>query len=140
MTDAERSFLNAEIQRQYGWYNKGSRFWSAVHHWSLGVAGALTALAAFVVKIGWLKDTLPSVYYYREDIVAGLTFVATLLTATAAAGGFGRKWQANRVSRGRVDRVRIVMSDPNADAKMIREELQDIIKKHDEGITGTPLK
>ena len=52
----------------------------------------------------------------------------------------GRKWQSNRVSRGRIDRLKIELSDPNVDAGRIRLELDDIIKKHDEAIVGSPVK
>ena len=100
----------------------------------------LSALSALVLKINWFKDAYPSVYENREDVVAALAFAATVITAVSAAGSFGRKWQANRVSRGRVERLRIAMSDPAADAAAIRRELQDIIKSHDEGIVGTPVK
>jgi hypothetical protein len=140
MIDEERKFFEAEINRQYNWYNKGSRLWSALHHWSLGISAVFSALATVVIKIGWLKEQLPSIYSYRDDIVACLAFLATLITAVGVAGGFGRKWQTNRVSRGRIERVRIAMSDPNADAKSIREELQDIIKNHDESIIGSSVK
>lgn len=140
MTDAERDFLGKEIARQYNWYSHGSRLWSAMHHWSLGVAAILSALASIIIKMDWLKSNFPSLYSSREDIVAILAFLATLITTIAAAGGFGRKWQTNRVSRGRIDRLRIAISNPAADAKEIRDELQDIIKKHDEGIIGSPIK
>lgn len=140
MTDEERTFLNAELSSKFRWFNHGSRNWSAVHHWSLGVSASLSALSAVVLKIGWFKLAYPPIYENREDVVAVLAFAATLITAISAAGSFGRKWQMNRVSRGRIERLQIAMSDPSADAAAIRRELQDIIKSHDEGIVGTPVK
>jgi hypothetical protein len=140
MTDDERTFLSAELAAKLRWFNNGSRNWSSLHHWSLGVSAFLSALSAVVLKINWLKSAYPSVYENREDIVAALAFAATLITAVSAAGSFGRKWQTNRVSRGRVQRLQIAMSDPSADAAVIRRELQDVIRSHDEGIIGTPVK
>ena len=140
MTDDERTFLGTELAAKLRWFNNGSRNWSALHHWSLGVSAILSALSAVVLKINWLKCAYPSVYENREDIVAVLAFVATLITAVSAAGSFGRKWQTNRVSRGRVERLQIAMSYPSADAAVIRRELQDVIRSHDEGIIGTPIK
>lgn len=45
------------------------------------------------------QDVLPT---YRADIADGLAAAAPLVTTLAASGGFGRKWQANRRSRGRI--------------------------------------
>ena len=140
MTNEERAFLTQQIDAKFQWFNNGSRLWSAVHHWSLGVSAGLSALAVLVVKLGWLKANFPSIYTDRDDVVALLAAAAALITTVAAAGGFGRKWQMNRISRGRVERLQIALSDPAADAGVIRDELQDIIKKHDEGIIGAPVK
>ena len=98
MNDNEREFLENEISRQHDWYNRGSKLWSAIHHWSLWIASAMSA-AAVVIKIGWLKDHFPAIYANREDLVTCLAFIATLITAMSAAGGFGRKWQTNRLKR-----------------------------------------
>lgn len=119
MTEEEKAFLEGEINRQYQWYNRGSKLWSAVHHWSLAVSALLSALATLVLKSEWIK-----------------TLVVTTL---AASGGFGRKWQANRRSRGRMDQVKIDFSNPEADAKKIRESLKDIIKEHDDSIIGSTV-
>lgn len=140
MTDDERTFLATELAAKFQWYYKGSRNWSAVHHWSLGVSAVLSALAAAVLKTTWLEAAYPSFYLNREDVVAALASLATIVTAVSAAGSFGRKWQTNRISRGRIERLRIAFSDPAADATAIRKELQDIIKTHDEGIVGSPVK
>ena len=140
MTDEERAVLSKQIDDKFDWFNRGSRLWSVVHHWSLGLSGFFSAMAAVVLKINSFKDAFPAVYENRDDVVAGLAALATLITMLAASGGFGRKWQTNRMSRGRVERLKIALTDPAANAAEIRSELQDIIKKHDEAIVGTPLK
>jgi uncharacterized membrane protein len=140
MTDEERTFLEQQLIAKLKWFNNGSRFWSTVHHWSLGVSAVTSALAAIVIKLNWLKEALPTVYANREDAVAIFAALATIITAVSAAGSFGRKWQTNRISRGRIERLQIALSDPAASASAIRDELQDIMKKHDEGIVGAPIK
>lgn len=140
MTDEERVFLEQQINAKLKWFNNGSRLWSTVHHWSLGFSAASSALAAIVIKLNWLEHALPTIYANRDDAVALCAGLATIITAISAAGSFGRKWQTNRISRGRIERLQIALSDPAASATSIRDELQDIMKKHDEGIIGTPIK
>ncbi len=134
MTEEERAFLEHEINRQYQWYNRGSKLWSAIHHWSLAVSALLSALATLVLKSEWIKTLVVT---YRDDVAAGLAAAATLVTTLAASGGFGRKWQANRRSRGRMDQVKIDFSSSKADPQKIREDLKSIIKEHDESIIGS---
>ena len=134
MTEDERAFLEGEINRQYQWYNRGSKLWSAVHHWSLAVSALLSALATLVLKSEWVKTFVVT---YQDDVAAGLAAAATLVTTLVASGGFGRKWQANRRSRGRLDQVKIDFSSPQADPQKIREDLKAIIKQHDDSIIGS---
>lgn len=139
MTDDERSLLRKELEEKYNRFNSGSRLWSAMHHWSLAVAAILSAMAAVTIKINWLRGALPNLYANRDDIVSLLAAAATLITTLALAGGFGRKWQTNRVSRGGIECLRIALTDPQADAVSIRSELQGIIKRHDEIVVGLPV-
>ncbi len=137
MTEEEKAFLEREINRQYQWYNRGSKLWSAIHHWSLAVSALLSALATLVLKSEWIKTLVVTC---RDDVAAGLAATATLVTTLAASGGFGRKWQANRRSRGRMDQVKIDFASPKADPQKIREDLKDIIREHDDSIIGTFTK
>lgn len=134
MTEDERAFLEGEINRQYQWYNRGSKLWSAVHHWSLAVSALLSALATLVLKSEWVKTFVVT---YQDDVAAGLAAAATLVTTLVASGGFGRQWQANGRSRGRLDQVKIDFSSPQADPQKIREDLKAIIKQHDDSIIGS---
>jgi hypothetical protein len=135
MTEEEKAFLESEINRQYQWYNRGSKLWSAVHHWSLAVSAfLLSALATLVLKSEWIKTLVVT---YRDNVAAGLAAAATLVTTLAASGGFGRKWQANRRSRGRMDQVKIDFSNPKTDPQKIREDLKTIIQQHNDSIIGS---
>lgn len=139
MNDEEHAYLAQQLAAKFRWFNTGSRLWSAVHHWSLGLSAVCSALAAVVLKLNWAHEVFPAAAD-RDDLAAVLAALATLITAISAAGSFGRKWQSNRISRGRVERLQIALSDPAANAATIRHELQDIIKQHDERLIGTPLK
>ena len=77
---------------------------------------------------------------FLDDLAAGASALATLVTAIAAAAGFSRKWQANRISRGRVEQLQLDMSDPDVDLKQVRKEFKEIIAKHDEKIIGSFTK
>lgn len=76
-------------------------------------------------------------FNFKTDIAAGASAFAALLTAIAAASGFSRKWQANRISRGKIEQLQIDMSEPGVDLKQVRKELKDIIAKHDEKIVAS---
>lgn len=56
MADEERAYLEQQLAAKFKWFNNGSRLWSAVHHWSLGVSAVTSALAAVVIKLNWLKE------------------------------------------------------------------------------------
>lgn len=140
MSAEERQFLETQLSEKYKWFNTGSRAWSLMFNWSLVASAVLSATAAVVIKIKALQTGLDLSDENIKDIVAITSAAATLVTALAAGGGFGRKWQANRISRGRVDRLRIEFASPNADAQKIRDELCDVLHKHDEAIVGAPVK
>ena len=62
------------------------------------------ANSAFFKAAGHLSDD------NIKNIVAGLAALATLLTTTTVGGGAGRKRQASRVSRGRIERLNLTLS------------------------------
>ena len=140
MTADERKFLEDQISEKYKWFNTGSRTWSFFYNGSLIGSAILSGLAAVVAKIAFFKDGVGLSDENIKDIVAVLAALATLVTTLTAGGGLGRKWQTNRVSRGRIERLRIAFSDPDAGAAKIRTELEDIIMKHDEAIVGSTVK
>ena len=47
-----------------------------------------------------------------------------------------RKWRANRLSRARLDEVRIDFMNPHEDLRKARERLKSIIRQHDAEIPG----
>ncbi|GGC79492.1 hypothetical protein [Undibacterium terreum] len=140
MNEEEKRYLEQQLAEKHRWFNKGSRSWSTAHHWSLGISAVTSACAAVVIKLKWLEKAYPDLYTYREDAAALLAALATIITAVSAAGNFGRKWQTNRISRGKIERLQIMLSNPAVSADTVREELLDVMKRHEEGIIGTPIK
>ena len=71
--------------------------------------------------------------------MAILSFVAAAFAAVAAKGGFERKWIANRITRSRLDVLRLdTLSEPE-DPTAIKDALKRIISEHDAAITGSKL-
>jgi hypothetical protein len=140
MCDEQRDFLQEQIEAKYKWFNRGSRFWSAAHHWSLGISAVLSTMSVLVLKLGFIQDVSAPLYRHRDDLAALLAGAAAMIAALAASGGFGRKWQSNRISRGRIERLRLDLYSPDADLAKIRDQLKDVIRTHDESIVGSPLK
>ena len=122
----------AELERWYKWYNWGCHFWSSLHHGSLYGAAVFSAASALVLKLDSLKDLST-----RSDVGAALATVAALTATLAAAGGFRRKWQSNRISRGLISELRIDLTDPTSNSTEIRKSLKRIIDQHDRAIIGT---
>jgi len=127
----ERRALKVELDRQYRWYNMGSRMWSAAHHASLYLAAVLAAGAALILKLDALANYPP-----RVDIAAIASAATALLATLAAAGGFSRKWHSNRMSRGRLVALQIEFSAADADGAAIRTQLKEIVAAHDKAIVG----
>ena len=139
MSQEERRFFEEQVVEKYRWFNDGSRAWSFFYNGSLIVSAILSGSAVLVAKLSIFKEYCLTDEHIK-DIVALLAAAATLLSVLTAGGGLGRKWQANRISRGRIDQFKVALSDPNADPVKLRADLSEIIRKHDEAIIGTPVK
>lgn len=132
MTNEERAALEAQITEKYRWYNTGSKMWSFAHHASLYLAAILSATSALVLKIGSLKIEAA----FRNDTAAICAAAAALLATLASAGGFSRKWEANRIGRGQIEELQIDITAADADGARIRERLKQIIENQDRGVVG----
>ena len=131
MSADERGLLAKQLNEKYCWYDKGSRWWSTAHHSSLYFGAAFSATAALLLKLDFMKA-----WPYTTDLAAAIAAVAALLGTFAASGGFDRKWRANRMSRGKIEELRIDLMDPDADLKSLRERFKAIIEAHDQAIAG----
>lgn len=131
MPTDERAALKVEIDRWLKRWRFGQVAWSFTHHLALFGATVLSVLVGFLVQlheeqVPWSSDLLSTI----------LSCAAALLTGVAAAGNFERKWRANRLSRGRLEALRIDFMDPNADVDGMRQRLKEALRVHDEEILG----
>ena len=123
--------LTELIERHRRRFDIGSRSWSVAHHGSLYLAAMLSGAAALILALDSLRDLA-----FRADVAAVFSAIAALLGTLAAAGSFQRKWQANRLSRSRMDQLLIDVSDPAAESTRVLNELKAAIASHDRAITG----
>jgi hypothetical protein len=128
MNDQERQALQQDIDAKHDWYNKGSKLWSFAYHFLLYSSIILSAFASVIVKIDGIQN--------KNNITALLAGLAAIAGSLLASGGFQRKWQANRVARGRIERLLIDFEAPNAIADDIRTGLKKIMEDEDMGILG----
>ena len=74
-----------------------------MHHGTLIGAAVASVFVAFSLQFD--GDTILGMA--RTNISSFCSLVAALLSATAAVGGFERKWKANRLSRSMVDQLKL---------------------------------
>jgi hypothetical protein len=132
----ERAELKSEIKYWRKRWSLGQKTWSFANHLALFGATIISVAIGFIVQIKTpLFENLSN-----ESLLTILAFCAAALSALAAAGGFDRKWRANRLSRGRLDELRIDFMDSNVDLRSIRETLKDILRMHDQEVLGGVLQ
>ncbi len=56
MTDEERSDLKRWLDEKYKWFWRGSKLWSAAHHWSLGILELTRFCGHFNVRLWRVHD------------------------------------------------------------------------------------
>jgi hypothetical protein len=130
MIDQLREEVTQLIERHY----KAQRLWSFAHHFStFGAAVLSLTVATLSQKDGWDDATF---MVSRNALIAILSLMAAILSALAARGGFERKWIANRLTRSKLDSLRIDMLEDTEDTAPLRERLKRIIAEHDSAILG----
>lgn len=132
MDDEQRKTLLQSIDRYSRRFGFGSRAWSALHHGALYLAAILSTASALLLKSDFVHDIAN-----KGDIAAACSAVAALFGTLAAAGGFQRKWQANRIDRGEIEQIRLDLASDTAALDDIRARLKALIERHDKSITGS---
>lgn len=126
------SQLTDQIDYWHRRWALGQRAWSLAHHGALFGASVLSVGVGFIVQLkSELLTALPN-----QSLSTFLAFLAAALSAVAGGGGFERKWRANRISRARLDGLRLDLSEPGADLGQMRKQLKEIIRLHDEEVLG----
>ena len=125
----------AELIRYVANRLKKAQFWrkasSAVHHGFLFGAAILSAAAAVLLQLEFA-----SAEPLRNNIASVLAGLGSLAGIIAGAGGFERKWRTNRRTRAKLEELEIDLVDPTVDTEKIRNLLKDVVRTHDEGISG----
>jgi hypothetical protein len=127
--EQERAVLKSQLDKKYGWYQTGTKWWSIAYNGSIYSSAALSAVAAVVPQLMDNGKSAKTV----STICAGM---AALLTTYIAGGGFGRKWKANRLARGKITQLYIDLEDPNVALSAIRTQLKHTVQAEDDGIVG----
>ena len=130
--DSQRIDLLAEVDKWRLRWTFGQKAWSFAYHVSLFGAALLSLAAGFVVQ---LKSPVFSPAA-NETLATILAFLAAAFTGVSAVGGFAMKWRANRLSRGRIEDLRLDLKDPSADLRGARNRLKAIRRAHDLEILG----
>lgn len=125
--------LKAEIEKQRKWHYAGQRQWSFAHHTTTFGAAILSLV---VVAISQAKDWTPS-GLSRDSLIALISLVAAILAVLASKGSYERKWIANRMTRSKLDALRLDLLDDQVDPISIKDSLKRIIAEHDVAITGS---
>ena len=112
--------------------DRWTKLWSLTHHGFMFGAAIFSGLAALVLQI----KSLPIGVDARTDIGSGLAFLATIIGTISASGGFARKWRANRVAKGALERLSIDFSDSTCHLPDIRARLKAINEQRNEEIVG----
>jgi hypothetical protein len=122
-------FVQHEL-RLWRWW---TRIWSLLHHGSLFLAAVLSAAAALVLQLNslnWTADT-------KADVAAILAASAAVMGVISTAGGFGKKWRTNRLTKSKLQQLSVYLMSPSCDLEKVEQELIGMVKVHHEGIVSS---
>jgi hypothetical protein len=129
----EADEVRAELKKWHDHFQAGSRAWSLAHHITAYGAAILSVAVGFITQ---RPEAWTFLGVGKNDLSTGLALLAAVLATVAATGGFERKWHSNRLSRSKVDLLRLDLIDPKPDLQAIRVELKQIIMIHDRAVMG----
>jgi hypothetical protein len=132
VTEDERTALREEIAHWCRRWRGGQMAWSFAHHISLFGATVVSITTGFILQLD--QDLFG--HLSNKTVSTLLALGAAVLSGMAAVGGFERKWRANRLSRGRLDELRIDFMDERHDLGNARKRLKAMIRLHDQEILG----
>jgi hypothetical protein len=129
LTCEQKKRFEAQLRERGNWYLRGRRQWSFAYHFTIFASATLSAVAAVMLQLQ--KLDIP----FREDLASILAGLAAVLIAVNTAGGFSRKWQANRRSRDKIETLQneLIARDPTPEDI---ERLNKLIVEHSAAITG----
>lgn len=105
----EQSLVARIILTNYFDTRANAARWSGIYWGCTFLAAIFSALAALVLKI----ETLIKNEGAKKDLAALLAVTAALLVTISTSGDFQRKWQANRVAAGELERTGYLFLENN---------------------------
>lgn len=108
--------------------------WSGVYWGFTFVAAALSALAGLILKFeSVVKDQA-----VKKDVAALFSVTAAILITVSTSGDFQRKWQANRVAAGELERIGYeLLANNGADARRYLSTVARIMHQRNMDIVGS---
>jgi len=108
--------------------------WSGVYWGFTFVAAALSALAGLILKFeSVVKDQA-----VKKDVAALFSVTAAILITVSTSGDFQRKWQANRVAAGELERIGYeLLANKGADARRYLSTVARIMHQRNMDIVGS---
>lgn len=108
--------------------------WSGVYWGFTFVAAALSALAGLILKFeSVIKDQA-----IKKDIAALFSVMAALMITVSTSGEFQRKWQANRMAAGELERTGYeLVANRGADARRYLSTVARIMHERNLAIVGS---
>lgn len=101
LTSEGKQKFEARLNERSEWFGKGRRQWSFAHHSTLYISIISSAAAAIIPQLqGFSNEAL------QKNLTSILAGLAALLISLGTSGGFGRKWRANRISKGKTEQLK----------------------------------
>jgi hypothetical protein len=126
----QREKFEARIERQDRWYARGQRLWGLAHYLALFVSIISSGMAALIPQLqGFNSD-------FQKNLTSILAGMAAVLISLSTAGGFGKKWRANRLSKSMIRKLRNELIGRASTAADI-DRLNQIDEEHNTTITST---
>lgn len=130
LTSEQKERFETKLNQLSEWYGKGRRQWSFAHHSALYISAISSAAAAVIPQLqGFTNQAL------QKNLTSILASLATVLISLGTAGGFARKWRANRVNKSKVEQLKgeLIAREPTrADI----DRLTQIEIDHDREVAG----
>jgi hypothetical protein len=129
-TDEGREEFKRELAHKIDVYRQGRKRWSFIYHSSLYLGAIFGAAAAITPRLStFMSETV------KDDFVSVLAAIGSLIITISTAGGFGRKWNASRTSKGRAEKIRIELIGRNPTLADVTR-LAQIEEDHDRAVLG----
>lgn len=134
MTLDEREAVTTQVENWFHWSSRGSKTWSCLHHATYALASVLSLIVAFILQLPGADGGDPG---FDANLWGGvLALTAAILSTVSGNAGFERKWKANRLTRSKVNQLKIDLTEPAPDYAAIRKTLKTIIGEHNRAILG----